>query len=98
VFYLESGRWHEQSNPDAVSTNAKNISYVQNVKKINFKIKSFQDYYTHCNADFRLEVDQFPSESLSQRGDGVFGGTIHGEKFSWRYMAEDTKAQKLCIN
>jgi hypothetical protein len=34
-------------------------------------------YYTHSDTDFGLEVDQFPSESLCERCDGVFGGRVH---------------------
>jgi hypothetical protein len=33
--------------------------------------------YTHSDTDFGFEVDQFPSESLSQRRDGVFGRRVH---------------------
>jgi hypothetical protein len=33
--------------------------------------------FTHSDTDFGLEVDQFPSESLRQRCDGVFCCKVH---------------------
>jgi hypothetical protein len=69
------------------------ILNIQSLRKLNLRQKSFQ-FYTHSDTDFGLEVDQFPSESLCQRRDGVFGRRVHDVKVSWRSMAKTTGVQK----
>jgi hypothetical protein len=49
--------------------------------------------YTHGDTDFRLLLDQFPSESLCQHCDGVFGGRVHEDTVGYSLTIDAAQAE-----